>query len=38
MVDEFIKEYPLDIIIYVTTEPDLCSERITKRNHEVKLF
>ena len=30
--DEFIKEYPLDAIIYLTTEPNLCSERITKRN------
>ena len=32
--DEFIKEYPLDAIIYVTTEPVLCSERITKRNRQ----
>ena len=32
--DEFIKEYPLDAIIYLTTEPDLCSERITKRNRQ----
>ena len=32
--DEFIKEYPLDAIIYVTTEPGLCSERITKRNRQ----
>lgn len=32
--DEFIREYPLDGIIYVITEPELCSERITKRNRQ----
>ena len=32
--DEFIKDYPLDAIIYVTTEPELCSGRITKRNRQ----
>ena len=32
--DEFIKEYPLDAIIYVTTEPKVCSQRITKRNRQ----
>ena len=31
---EFIKDYPLDAIIYVTTEPELCSERIAKRNRQ----
>jgi deoxyadenosine/deoxycytidine kinase len=29
--DEFIKKYPLDAMIYVTTEPALCFERILKR-------
>lgn len=32
--DEFIREYPLDAIIYVTTEPEVCSQRITKRNRQ----
>ena len=32
--DEFIRDYPLDGIIYVTTKPQICSERITKRNRQ----
>ena len=36
--DEFVKDYPLDAIIYVTTEPELCSERITKRNRQGELI
>lgn len=30
--DEFIKDYPLSGIIYVTTPPDICEQRIKSRN------
>lgn len=36
--DEFIKKYPLDAMIYVTTEPALCFERILKRKRNGEII
>ncbi len=32
--DEFVKDFPLDYLIYVNTEPNKCCERIHKRARE----
>lgn len=34
MANNYMKDYPLNGIIYIDAEPDICMERINKRNRE----